>query len=121
MSRILVVDDDEALVSVLAQCLAHEGYEVATAAKGAAAIDEVSRRVPDLVLLDLGLPGGNGFKVLEKVRASNRSAATPVVVLTGNWEPAFEERALKAGATRFLRKPGEISDLVRTIRELVSP
>jgi DNA-binding response OmpR family regulator len=119
MSRILVVDDDPELLQVLASRLRQEGYEVTTASKGDQAIAEVASQPPDLMLLDLGLPGGNGFKVLEKVRGSNRTAAMPVIVLTGNWEPAFEVRARKAGADAFLRKPAELGDLLAEIRKLL--
>jgi two-component system, OmpR family, KDP operon response regulator KdpE len=120
MSRILLVDDDPDLLRVLSLRLTREGYEVAGATKGDLAIAEVARRVPDLVVLDLGLPGGNGFKVLEKVRGTHQSSAVPVIVLTGNWEPAFEERARKAGATQFLRKPTDLTDLLAEIRKLLA-
>ncbi|HVP38649.1 MAG TPA: response regulator transcription factor [Candidatus Saccharimonadales bacterium] len=120
MSRILLVDDDPELLQVLSLRLQQDGYDVATANTGDQAIAEASRRPPDLMVLDLGMPRGNGFKVLERVRASVRTAATPVIVLTGNLEPAFEIRARKAGADEFLHKPTELADLVATIQKLLA-
>jgi two-component system NtrC family response regulator/two-component system response regulator AtoC len=79
---LLLVDDDEAFRKALARELGRVGYEVATADSGAAALDRVAEREPDVVLLDLRLPDRDGLEVLEAIRAT--SPGTDVIMLTGH-------------------------------------
>ncbi|MBI5836964.1 MAG: response regulator [Candidatus Eisenbacteria bacterium] len=120
MSRILVVDDDDDLVRIFSYRLQQDGYDVSSASTGAQALEALLREPPDLVFLDLGLPRGNGFQVLEKVRATPRLSGVPVIVLSGNAEPAYRDRAVKAGADRFFPKPSDLTDLLVAARELLA-
>ena len=82
LGRILVVDDTPVNVKLLADLLAVKGYEVATAASGAEALEQVARQRPDLVLLDVVMPGMTGYEVCRKLREDAKTATLPVVMVT---------------------------------------
>src|ERR1700727_1091015 len=98
VKKILIVDDDEYLLLGLAAKLKANGYAVVTAMDGVAAIASARRETPDLIILDLGLPAGDGFLVLERLRALPGLTATPVIVLSARDPANNERRALQAGA-----------------------
>ncbi len=105
MKKVLIVEDDEFLRSLAAKRLEQEGYEVKTAAGGEAGITAIKSDKPDLILLDLLLPGGkDGFAVLEAVRADEATKSLPVVVFSNLGERGDIEKASKLGATDFLVK-----------------
>jgi len=104
MADVLLVDDDQALLGVLARQLLKEGIMVRTAGTAAEAIAQVRRRAPSLLVLDLGLPGGEGSEVVEAMREDRTLSTTPLLVFTGR-DLGSEERArLTLGQTRFLTK-----------------
>ena len=114
--KILIVDDDEYLLLGLAAKLKANGYAVITAMDGVAAVAAARREVPDLIILDLGLPAGDGFLVLERLRAMNDLVATPVIVLSA-WDPTSnKQRSLKAGAVAFFQKPPDNREFLSAIR-----
>lgn len=100
---ILVVDDNELVRRALAVQLRAGGYRTVFAADGIQALTVARRECPDLVILDLGLPGGDGYVVLDRLGALPALACTPVVVLTGWGEE--RERCLESGAAAFFTKP----------------
>lgn len=112
--KILVVEDDRDLRLGLAVRLRDNGYEVVFASDGVTATSVARKEQPDLIILDLGLPGGDGFVVMERLKMLLPTAHTPVIVLTAR-NPAFEERALKAGAVAFFQKPVESEALLAAI------
>src|SRR5689334_5235205 len=101
--RILVVDDDARSRSVFELLLRQEGHTVDTAADGAAAVEMVAERVPDLVVTDLNMPRMDGFELLAKLR--ERAPSLPVLVVTGYGELSSAVRAMRAGADDYLVKP----------------
>jgi DNA-binding response OmpR family regulator len=116
VKKILIVDDDEYLLLGLAAKLKANGYAVVTAMDGVAAIASARRETPDLIILDLGLPAGDGFLVLERLRAMTDLLATPVIVLSA-WDPANnKQRSLKAGAVAFFQKPPDNREFLSAIR-----
>ncbi|MFB3817481.1 MAG: response regulator [Candidatus Methylomirabilales bacterium] len=117
-ARILVVEDDAALVEAVTATLTRAGYAVETAFTGADALAAARQAVPDLVLLDLGLPDLHGTAVLRELRALPACRKVPVLVLTGRHK-AEAEAALPAGASDFLTKPFSPTVLVRTIQGLL--
>ncbi|HVP38648.1 MAG TPA: response regulator [Candidatus Saccharimonadales bacterium] len=119
MASILLVDDDPQLLQALKLLLTSHGHRVTTAEDGVLAMTQVYRAIPDLIILDLGLPGGNGIMVLQRVRLSRRTSAVPVLVLTGKAEAEAEATARSAGATEFLRKPADPKELLAAIDRLL--
>jgi two-component system KDP operon response regulator KdpE len=115
-SKILVVDDDPDLVRALRLRLRANNYEIATAADGYAAIATAQKERPDLIVLDLGLPAGDGFVVLQRLQDSDALSGIPVIVLSARDPQNNEERALKAGAAAFFQKPADNEELLNVIR-----
>jgi len=114
--KILVVDDDPDLVRAMRLRLRANHYEIATATDGYAAIATAQKERPDLIVLDLGLPAGDGFKVLERLQASDVLSGIPVIVLSARDPQNNERRALKAGASAFFQKPADNDELLNAIR-----
>jgi two-component system OmpR family response regulator len=110
---VLVVDDDEVTRRMIADALVAEGYTVRAAASGAEAIRSVRRRRPDLILLDVHMPGVDGWQVLEELRSA-AGPQTPVVVMTAGY--LAQDRALSSGAQGYLGKPFEVQDLVEAVQ-----
>ena len=113
---ILIVDDDPDLCVGLQVRLNANHYDVALAADGAASIVEARKHKPDLILLDLGLPAGDGFSVLERLKVNDSLSSIPVVVLSGRDRVGNRDRALKAGAKAYLQKPMSNEKLLELIR-----
>jgi two-component system KDP operon response regulator KdpE len=113
---ILVIDDDPDVRSGLRIRLQANAYETFFAADAATSIAQARKHNPDLIVLDLGLPGGDGFVVMERLRAIPDLAVIPVIIVSGRDVHANHERALKAGARAFLQKPVENAELLRAIR-----
>src|SRR5579864_3411142 len=111
-ARILVVDDNELNRSLARSTLEDEGYEVVVAAGGADGIDAFLRELPDCVLLDVRMPGVDGFAVCERIRALPHGSETPIVFLTALRDVDTFDRALRAGGDDFLAKPIRPTELV---------
>lgn len=118
-ARILVVDDTPANVKLLCDLLACNGYEVVTAASGAEALEKVETGQPDLVLLDVIMPGMNGYEVCRTIRKNPATEILPVVMVT-SLNPAEERiNGLEAGADDFLSKPVDEQELLVRVRSLL--
>jgi DNA-binding response OmpR family regulator len=114
--KILVVDDDPDMRLGLEQRLTANHYDVISAGDGVASISEARKHMPDLMILDLGLPAGDGFSVLERLKANVKLSSIPVIVLSGRDRVGNRDRALKAGAKTFLQKPIANDKLLAVIR-----
>ncbi|PYX49359.1 MAG: response regulator [Acidobacteria bacterium] len=119
--KILVVDDDPDLVRALRLRLRANDYEIATACDGYSAIASAQKERPSLIVLDLGLPAGDGFTVLDRLQNSDALSAIPVIVLSARDPQSNEDRALKAGAAAFFQKPADNDELLNVIRVSLSP
>ncbi|HKN16855.1 MAG TPA: response regulator [Candidatus Sulfotelmatobacter sp.] len=115
-AKILVVDDDPDLVRALRLRLRANNYEVATASDGYSAIASAQKERPALIILDLGLPVGDGFVVLDRLQNIDALSSVPVIVLSARDPQSNEERALKAGAAAFFQKPADNDELMNVIR-----
>ena len=111
--RILVVDDEPSIRKTVSTNLARHGYDVDTAETGYEALDRYSRRKPDLILLDLGLPDIDGLEVIQQVR---QRASTPIIVLSVREEEHAKVAALDLGADDYLTKPFGVEELLARIR-----
>jgi two-component system phosphate regulon response regulator PhoB len=111
-ARILVVDDERDITALVAYHLAKAGYRVTTAGSGPAALEAVEREPPDLVVLDLMLPGRSGYDVLEELRRREDTRDVGVILLTARREEADRLRGLATGADDYLTKPFSPEELV---------
>src|ERR1700683_2698 len=114
--KILVVDDDPDVRLGLQLRLTANHYDVIFAADGVASIAEARKHMPDLMILDLGLPAGDGFRVLERLKVNEKLSSIPVIVLSGRDRVGNWDRAIKAGAKTFLQKPVANDKLLAVIR-----
>jgi len=114
--KILVIEDDAVARADLEARLAANGYIVARAADAASALTVVNRERPDLILLDLGLPAGDGFLVLERLRKIAALAVIPVLVITGRSDAETRKRVEALGVAPLLAKPVETEVLLAAIR-----
>jgi DNA-binding response OmpR family regulator len=114
--RVLVVEDDEEIADVLRRSLRNEGYEVRTSPDGIEALDVANAFVPDIVVLDLGLPGMDGVEVCRRLRAESD---VPILILTARAETEDRVGGLDSGADDYLVKPFERKELLARIRALL--
>ena len=118
---ILVVDDEPQARSMLRLILVRAGFDVLEAKDGYEALDEVARQIPDLMLLDIMMPGIDGFYVCEQLRASSRTADLPIIVLSAKTDAESIKRGQEVGATLYLTKPVSPDDLARHVKEVMEP
>src|SRR6478752_7143022 len=116
MQTVLVVDDEPKIARLARDYLEHAGYAVLTAGDGPSAVQAVRTRRPDLVVLDLGLPGLDGLEVLRSIRATG---ATPVVVLTARDTELDKLLGLELGADDYVTKPFSPRELVARVRAVL--
>jgi diguanylate cyclase (GGDEF)-like protein len=114
-SRLLVVEDDPDQRDSLKRLLENEGYEVVTAADGAAALEAVAQASFDVVLLDVGMPGEDGFRVCRRIRASVREPL-PILFLTAYSDLESRVRGLEIGAEDYILKPYDIKELMARVK-----
>jgi CheY-like chemotaxis protein len=110
---ILVVDDEEDVLKALKVRLKANGYQVVFASDTVQAFTIANQENPDLILLDIMIPGGGGFVVAERLKQSTATHHIPIIFLTGI--PGGEERAYKLGASGYIMKPYEPEELLETI------
>jgi DNA-binding response OmpR family regulator len=116
---ILIVDDDPDVRLGLNLRLKANHYEVVFAADGVGTIAATRKYMPNLIILDLGLPAGDGFSVLEMLKANDSLCLIPIIVVSGRDRNTNRDRALKAGAKAFLQKPVDNARLLAVIRQLL--
>jgi two-component system KDP operon response regulator KdpE len=117
--KILIVEDDADVSLGYRILLRAHHCETVLAADSSAAITEAHRHQPDLIILDLGLPAGDGFVVLERLRANTYLSVIPVIVVSGRDVRANKDRALNAGAKAYLQKPWNDTELLALIGEFI--
>lgn len=113
--KILIADDDPGMRLALLVRLRANNYEVSCVSDGLSVIFAARKNSPDLIILDLGLPSGDGFAVLEMLRADPAHSGIPVLVLSGRDRDANRDRAIGAGAMMFLQKPVGTAELLAAV------
>jgi len=119
-SKIMIVDDDPDLRQALRLRLRANKYETVNAVDGYSAIALAYKEHPDLIILDLGLPAGDGFVVLDRLQKDDKLSTIPVIVLTARDPQSSERRALHSGASAFFQKPADNAELLEVIRATLS-
>jgi DNA-binding response OmpR family regulator len=116
LPRLLIVDDEPQIRRLLRNSLPPHGYECVEAEDAATALAGVAKMTPDLVLLDLGLPDGDGFAIIERIR---ETALTPIVVLSARSDVEGKVRALELGADDYVTKPFSIRELLARVKAVL--
>ena len=114
--KILIVDDDPDLRRAMKLRLRANHYDTVHASDGYSAISMAQKERPDLIILDLGLPAGDGLGVLKRLQDADTLSNIPVIVLTARSPQFNEQKALLAGAAAFFQKPADNEELMGTIR-----
>jgi DNA-binding response OmpR family regulator len=115
--KILIVDDDPDLRHGMQVRLKANHYDTFFAVDGLSSMVEARKHEPDLIILDLGLPAGDGFVVMERFKTIPALAVIPIIVVSARDARANKGRAIKAGATAFLQKPVDTAELLAVIRQ----
>ena len=116
--KVLLVEDEPNIVEAMGFILSRDGWAVSTHANGETAMEEIRRVAPDVLVLDVMLPGRSGFDILRELRADSGLTALPVLMLTARGQEKDRALAVELGATRFMTKPFsniELRDVVNTI------
>ncbi len=121
MPKILIADDSRFQVEALTSWLSPRGFEVVRALDAFQTWTFALRTSPDLVLLDLNMPAGNGIDILRKLKASAKTQCIPVIVITGEQNPAAEAEARRLGAAEFLRKPVAQDQICAAVDRVLAP
>lgn len=116
MAKILIVEDMESVVTLLRSLLEREGFQVTAAQDGLEALDAVRRDKPDLVLLDLILPGLDGLEVCRRIRHDPLTAHLPIIILSGKEEEADKVIGLEIGADDYITKPFQANELIARVK-----
>lgn len=119
MSKILIIEDNADIAELLKDLLTKEKFEAAICYDGLQGTEFAHKFKPDLILLDLMLPAGGGFYVLDRVKLSKHTKTIPIVVLTASKDTTHRNKALEKGVNAFIEKPYDPQALISTIRGLL--
>lgn len=117
--NILIVDDEPHLAFLLADALVEAGYDAHTIDNGRDALEAVQRDPPDLMLLDVNMPGIDGYEVASQLKADPATAAIPIIMLSAQEGRAAKVIGLESGAEEYLTKPFDKAELLARIRNLL--
>jgi two-component system, cell cycle response regulator DivK len=117
--RVLVVEDNVKNLKLVRDVLDHHGYEVVAAGTGEEGVRLADETEPDLILMDLQLPGIDGAETLRRIRATDRGATVPVLAVTAFAMDTDRDRALGSGFDGYLQKPISMRDLVRQVGDIL--
>lgn len=116
--RVVLVEDELNIAEAIRFLLSGEGWRVETLANGSSALKVIRKAMPDLVMLDVMLPGRSGFEILQDLRADPELQALPVLMLTARGQSRDREMAERAGVSRFMTKPFSNAEMLDAVRDL---
>ena len=116
-TKVLIVDDENLIIVSTQMVLETIGYEVVTALDGEEALEKAKQESPDLILLDIMMPGMDGWETLKRLKDDPRSAPIPVIVFTAREHSKGRQRSLEMGAVEYFRKPFEPDDLIELVEQ----
>ena len=117
--RIIVVDDDKEIREIVTFVLDHHGFEVAAASNGQQLHRLLDERVPDLIILDIMMPGEDGFHIFHSLRDNPRTQTIPVIIMTAHTEDIYHRISVDLGAAQHMTKPFHPLELVERVKELL--
>ena len=112
---VLIADDDPTAVTLMSAALRKAGIQVVVARDAMQAVMGTHRTRPDLILLDVNMPGGTGLSALKKIKSSTHTQLAPVIVISGSDDATMPQQVLDLGALEFLKKPVNVADLQRKV------
>lgn len=118
--HVLLIEDEQNIIEAISFILSRDGWRVDTHSNGQTAMEAVRLRRPDLVILDVMLPGMSGYDILKSLRAEPDWAELPVLMLTARGQTKDREMAERFGASRFMTKPFSNAEVLDTVRALVA-
>lgn len=118
--KVLLIEDEPNIIEAISFILKRDGWIVATHSDGKSAIAAIERHAPDVVILDVMLPGRSGFDILQDLRDDEATQDLPVLMLTARGQIKDREMAQRLGASRYMTKPFSNAEVLECIRELVS-
>jgi DNA-binding response OmpR family regulator len=118
--HVLIIEDEPNIIEAISFILSRDGWQVDTHSNGHDAVAVVRARAPDLVILDVMLPGRSGYDILTDLRAQPETQDLPVLMLTARGQARDRELAEKAGASRFMTKPFSNADVIEALNALVA-
>ncbi|MEM9248416.1 MAG: response regulator [Pseudomonadota bacterium] len=119
--RILLVEDEPNIIEAVRFILSRDGWVVTTHSDGRTAVDAVARATPDVLVLDVMLPGRSGFEILRELRERPETSRLPVLMLTAKGQERDRELAERYGVTRFMTKPFANADVLQAVNALAAP
>lgn len=119
--QVLLIEDEPNIIEAIRFILSRDGWDVKTHSNGIDAVEAARSRRPDVIILDVMLPGKSGFDILSEIRADADLAGTPVLMLTARGQKKDREMAERAGASHYMTKPFSNAEILETVRQLVSP
>ena len=118
---VLLIEDEPNIIEAISFILSRDGWRVATHSNGVDAVSAVATRKPDLVILDVMLPGRSGYDILRDLRSDVGTAQLPILMLTARGQTKDREMAETLGASRFMAKPFSNAEVLEAVRDLVRP
>ena len=118
-NKILIVDDEEDFIAILKQSLEIRGYEVITATNAVEAGMKMADRLPSIILMDIKMPGINGFQACEAIKRNPLTENVPIIITSALSDDATIKKAFKIGITDYLVKPVEIEKLLNRIKDIL--
>ncbi|WP_289043453.1 response regulator [uncultured Aliiroseovarius sp.] len=117
--QVLIIEDEPNIVEAISFILSRDGWAVATHTDGKTAVDAVLNAVPDVLVLDVMLPGRSGYDILQELRGHDLTRRLPVLMLTARGQRTDREQAARLGVNCFMTKPFSNADVIRSLNELV--
>ena len=116
--HVLLIEDEPNIIEAISFILRQDGWKVSTHSDGTKAIEAVARTGPDVVILDVMLPGRSGFEILQDLRGAEGTRDLPILMLTAKGQAKDREAATALGASRYMTKPFSNKDMLEAVREL---